>query len=216
MILYHGSTKIITAPTFGFGNIRNDYGQGFYCTEQKELAFEWACADAENGFVNCYNLETEGLKQLNLNDGNYNTLNWIATLLANRSFDTPEGLPSRAKAFLLEHYLLDTDDFDIIRGYRADDSYFTFAKDFISGGLSFERLEVALKLGALGEQITLKSQKAFDALRFIEATPARSEQWHPKYQTRDAVARQSYLNLRHSDAPELETYIIDIMRNGGI
>lgn len=43
MILYHGSDKQITVPTFGAENPRNDYGLGFYCTESIDLAKEWAC-----------------------------------------------------------------------------------------------------------------------------------------------------------------------------
>ena len=38
MIIYHGSEKIIEKPVFGKGNLRNDYGKGFYCTESEELA----------------------------------------------------------------------------------------------------------------------------------------------------------------------------------
>ena len=45
MIIYHGSKNIITKPEFGKGNIANDYGLGFYCTENIELAKEWACSD---------------------------------------------------------------------------------------------------------------------------------------------------------------------------
>ena len=52
MIIYHGSKNIITKPEFGKGNIANDYGLGFYCTENIELAKEWACSDkVTNGYV---------------------------------------------------------------------------------------------------------------------------------------------------------------------
>lgn len=42
--LYHGSQFIIQKPEYGKGARHNDYGKGFYCTEQIELAKEWACA----------------------------------------------------------------------------------------------------------------------------------------------------------------------------
>ena len=42
--LYHGSENIIDVPTYGKGARHNDYGKGFYCTEDIELAKEWACA----------------------------------------------------------------------------------------------------------------------------------------------------------------------------
>lgn len=54
MILYHGSEKIIETPVYGKGNLRNDYGRGFYCTESEELAKEWACSNHRDGFANVY------------------------------------------------------------------------------------------------------------------------------------------------------------------
>ena len=38
IVLYHGSDKILSKPLFGYGKIYNDYGQGFYCTQNSELA----------------------------------------------------------------------------------------------------------------------------------------------------------------------------------
>ena len=40
-ILYHGSEYLIENPQFGKGSLHNDYGRGFYCTENIELAKEW-------------------------------------------------------------------------------------------------------------------------------------------------------------------------------
>lgn len=48
-LIYHGSDKIIKQPQYGFGNVRNDYGQGFYCTEEIERAGEWAAGQSESG-----------------------------------------------------------------------------------------------------------------------------------------------------------------------
>lgn len=216
LTLYHGSESIIPHPNFNFGNIHNDYGQGFYCTEDKDLACEWACATNRNGFANSYSIETGNLKILDLNDGSYTILNWIALLLANRRFDAPSRLASRAKDFLLDRHLPDTESFDIIKGYRADDSHFMFARDFLNGGLSLERLEVAMRLGNLGEQIMVKSQQAFDALSFIDACPVDAKDWHPLYQKRDSAARRDYTTIRNGGTPEYDTYIIDIMRNASL
>ena len=41
-ILYHGSEFLIEKPEFGKGARHNDYGRGFYCAENIELAREWA------------------------------------------------------------------------------------------------------------------------------------------------------------------------------
>ena len=42
MTIYHGSEEIIEHPVFGAGRKNNDFGVGFYCTEDKDLAKEWA------------------------------------------------------------------------------------------------------------------------------------------------------------------------------
>ena len=36
MLLYHGSDHIIEKPEFGAGKKHNDYGRGFYCTQNIE------------------------------------------------------------------------------------------------------------------------------------------------------------------------------------
>ena len=64
-ILYHGSTEIVKNPLYGNGKMYNDYGQGFYCTEEIELAKEWACtedSDDYNRFVISCALVEEGIK----------------------------------------------------------------------------------------------------------------------------------------------------------
>lgn len=57
MVLYHGSPDIIEKPSFGYGNKRNDYGVGFYCTQNIELGREWACSKNPNGILNTYILK---------------------------------------------------------------------------------------------------------------------------------------------------------------
>ena len=39
--VYHGSDHIIERPKYGYGKIYNDYGVGFYCTENQNMAKEW-------------------------------------------------------------------------------------------------------------------------------------------------------------------------------
>lgn len=40
-IIYHRSDHIIERPKFGYGKTYNDYGVGFYCTENSSMAKEW-------------------------------------------------------------------------------------------------------------------------------------------------------------------------------
>ena len=212
MIIYHGSTNIIATPVFGHGKPYNDYGLGFYCTENLELAKEWACAVGSDGFANKYELDTDGLSILYLNGKQYHILNWMSVLLENRTFNISEGISSRAKQYILEHFLPGYKKYDVIIGYRADDSYFSYASDFVENTLSLEDLNTAMKLGKLGEQVVLITKKAFDSLTFVEAVPASGEEYFQKYKERDSKARSEYRDLKKDSNPEEGTYVMDIIR----
>ena len=211
--IYHGSPKVIEQPVFGAGKVHNDYGRGFYCTEHAELAKEWACSSDNDGYANHYQLATKGLTVLNLNTPEYNILNWLAILLENRKFNVAEGLPQRARAYILENFKVDYKKYDIIIGYRANDSYFSYAGDFVNGTLSLSDLSEAMRLGKLGEQVVLKSKKAFDALTFVEAIKAPRQEYFAKYKQRDEEARGKYRQIASKPLAESEIYVIDIIRN---
>ena len=167
LLLYHGSQRIVSKPQFGQGKIYNDYGRGFYCTEDKELAKEWACPTADDGFANSYELETDGLSILDLMDEKFCALHWLCILVNNRKFDLNTPIMRQGVFYLTENFLPDLSNVDVIKGWRADDSYFSFAKAFLSNQISYEQLQGAMKLGNLGEQIFIKSKKAFDAIKYI-------------------------------------------------
>ena len=151
-------------------------------------------------------------KKTYLNGSEYNILNWLAILLENRKFNVAEGLPQRARAYILEHFKVDYKKYDIIVGYRANDSYFSYAGDFVNGTLSLSDLSEAMRLGRLGEQVVLKSKKAFDALTFVEAINAPREKYFAKYRKRDEEARGKYRKIASKPLAEDETYVIDIIR----
>lgn len=210
--IYHGSEKIIMSPEFGKGAKNNDYGRGFYCTEEIELAKEWACGKQNNGYANAYDLELEGLKILNLNDSKYNILNWLALLANHRTYWQNGSIAERAKDYIKENFLLDIADYDIIIGYRADDSYFSFAQDFVSGVISLQKLSNAMRLGKLGEQIVLKSEKAFEQIEFIDYEIADAEEYYTKKKNRERIARKEYRSSKKNKANINELFILDIMR----
>ena len=66
--IYHGSENIIKEPIFGYGKTYNDYGLGFYCTEEIDMAKEWGVNSDMNGYANIYEIETTPLNILDLND----------------------------------------------------------------------------------------------------------------------------------------------------
>jgi len=212
--VYHGSQHIIEKPVFGAGNPRNDYGTGFYCTKEVDLAKEWACTEEKDGYANIYALETSGLKICRLLGEEYNILNWLALLLQNRYFRISNDVAGNAKAYLITKFLPDVKDADIIIGYRADDSYFSFANSFLNSLLSLEQLEAAMYLGELGEQTVLVSKKAFSQIHFEGFQAADRKIYYPKRTARDKDARQAYKKQRSLKQTLDAVYILDILREG--
>ncbi|MGN0334690.1 MAG: DUF3990 domain-containing protein, partial [Lachnospiraceae bacterium] len=138
--IYHGSEKIVEQPTFGEGKKNNDFGLGFYCTESEELAKEWAVSSLRNGFSNRYTLDAEYLNILDLNSPDYTILNWIAVLVEHRLFSIKTPVARRAKRYLIDNFSVNVNAYDLITGYRADDSYFDYAESFLNNGISVEQL----------------------------------------------------------------------------
>ncbi len=215
MTIFHGSEYIIEKPEYGKGSKFNDYGQGFYCTEHIELAKEWACTSKHGGYANKYTIDSNGLQIIDLNCDSYNILNWLAILLENRQFDVDTQITQSARDYILTNYLPEYGNADIITGYRADDSYFLFACDFINNGLTLRQLSKAMHLGELGEQIVIRSQKAFERLRFAGYEIAQREEYYKKRKMRDDKAKTAYRTERgvKSDIAE-DIYIMDIIRQG--
>lgn len=209
--LFHGSSKIIETPLFGYGKPYNDYGLGFYCTDSLEMAKEWGVGKEQDGYANCYEIDCEGLQILDLNAPEYCILHWLTILLQNREFDVPSGLALEAKEYLLANFAIDYEHYDIITGYRADDSYFSFAQDFINGTISYRQLNNAMHLGKLGQQFVLKSKVAFDRIRFIGSEIADSSEWYAKKMLRDQTARRNYFSVERNKRQRGDIYITQIM-----
>ena len=134
--LYHGSQEIIETPRFGLGKKNNDFGQGFYCTESEELAKEWATSAGRDGYANRYLVDAEYLRILNLNSPEYTVLNWIAVLIEHRLFTPSTPVESQARNYLIRNFSVNVNAYDIVTGYRADDSYYDFAAAFLSNTIS--------------------------------------------------------------------------------
>ncbi len=215
MIIYHGSKDIIKKPEFGKGNKKNDYGLGFYCTENVELAKEWACSNNEtNGYANQYEIDLSDYKVLDLREEKYSILNWMALLLKFRTFDVNTPISVQAKEYILENFYVDVEEYDVIIGYRADDSYFSFAKDFINNTISVEQLAEAMRLGELGIQIVLKSKKAFDTVKYISYELAECKEYYVKRVSRDKKARETYLSGHRQNLVSDGLFVMDIIRKG--
>ena len=210
-IIYHGSDHIIEKPKFGYGKPYNDYGVGFYCTENPNMAKEWGVGIDHNGYANQYGIECDGLTILDLNAPNYTMLHWLTILLENREFDASTPLAAEAKEYLLKNFHLNYKSSDIIIGYRADDSYFSFASDFINGAISYRQLCNAMRLGKLGQQFVLKSKAAFERLEFLGYETADSKEWYKKKAFRDQTARRQYFDVERNRRQRGDLYITTIL-----
>ena len=212
-VIYHGSQQIVEVPKFGIGKKYNDYGQGFYCTENIELAKEWACPVKNDGYANKYILHLDGMNVMHLTKGEFNILNWLAILLSNRKFDITSPVGNSAREFILSRFMPDTTNVDVMIGYRADDSYFSFAEDFVNNTISLRDLNRAMQLGTLGEQIVLLSERSFKQIEFSNYEIADYREYYFKRAERDQNARASYANQKKNLQQLMnDIFILDIIR----
>ena len=215
--LYPGSDKFLEMPSHDFEHIgATDYGKyGFYCTQDIEAAKEWACKSGSTGFLCEYEIDDRGLKILDLTDMNrFNVLNWFAILCNNREFDSRfKQLYKTRIDFLISSYLnIDINEYDVVIGYRADDDYFSFPTGFIQGDLLLESLEEVYKLGDLGLQYVLMSQKAFTKLKYLSTKPVESK-YARLYKSRIGLAVDKYNEILLHDLNSDGTRITDLMKN---
>lgn len=183
--VFHGSDHIIKMPRYLGGKADNDYGNGFYTTEYEDRARSWAALNGspEKSIVNVYQLEVESLRVLDLNA--CGVLAWIAEVVANRG--TNQETTNIVGRRLVDLYRPDDTGCDIIKGYRADDSYTQVVEAFLLNQINIYEVERLFYKGSLGNQIFLKSQKAFHHIKWQESYQAEYEE---KYKNTDMYARR--------------------------
>lgn len=208
LTLYHGSPNPTLEPQFGKGREHHDYGKGLYLTPDIQLARECAVCNETDGYLYKLDLDIESLNVLDFDE--YDPLIWIAELMSHREADDSIRYKRFAPQFV-EKYKLDTSTYDIIKGWRADASYFLIAKRFVRDELDASLLREALKLGDLGIQYCIKSKQAFEALKQVyDPVEEISMDIHlEKYNERDLAARKSLYDLINSERNTLK----DTFRN---
>lgn len=185
MKVFHGSDHVVKVPVYLGGKPDNDYGNGFYTTEYEDRARSWAALNGttEKSIVNAYELDMAGLKVLDLND--CGILAWISEVVSNRGMNQEAaGIVGER---LVESYKVNTEPFDIIKGYRADDSYTQVIEAFLMNQLNICEVERLFYKGSLGNQIFLKSERAFDNIQWVESYEVTL---HEKDKQSDLYARR--------------------------
>lgn len=167
--VFHGSDHIVEHPIYLGGKEDNDYGNGFYTTEYEERAASWAALNGnpDSSIVNVYQLDMRELNILDLNE--CGVLAWIAEVAAHRGADQEASAIVADR--LIEKYRVDSAGYDIIRGYRADDSYTQVIEAFLLNQVNIYEVERLFYKGSLGNQIFLKSSKAFQNIKWISSYP---------------------------------------------
>ena len=212
-ILYYGSKTMFQKPIFGYGNPSNDYGLGFYLSDDLKTAKMWAGQYDDGGFVLVFKIDFDKLDILHLgSDSEVEILNWI-TLLAKNRFD----VASREKNkdvlnWLIKHFDVDLTGHDLVIGYRADDAYFRYARDFVEGNLSLEKLSEAMKLGKLGLQYVLMSKKAYELISFQSFEMVKKNE---DYSLLRRKALDDYHRIKAEDNRFKNTFIGDLMKKYG-
>jgi hypothetical protein len=157
-------------------------------------------------------LDTEYLRILSLNSPDYTSLNWVAVLVEHRLFSIKTPVARRAKQYLIEHFGINVNAYDLITGYRADDSYFDYAEAFLNNAITVGQLSRAMQLGKLGEQIVIKSKFAFSKIKYEGFEAAKKDLFYVLRKARDDEANQTYLDILEEESDGL--YIQDIIRGG--
>lgn len=209
MKLFYGADKLIRSPRHGLGNPTNDYGLGLYLTPDFGMAELWASKFPNGGYAMAFDVDLSGLNILRLDDATDEAvLRWI-TILVQFRFDKLAKVEFKDRIEeLRRRFYVDVNAYDVIIGYRADDSYFNYARGFLANTLSLEVLGEAMKLGKLGTQVVLKSPKAFEHIRFVESKPIPHSTMYEQFRR---LTLDQFHILKTTDK-DTNTFIRDILR----
>lgn len=213
--LYHGSPNAAVKPEYGLGDVRHDFGKGFYLTDSPELAKEWSVyrPKSQDGWVHAFDLELNGLKVLDFRQAD-KVFAWVAELMKHRDADESAAYRRRAPSFI-KKFGIDTESCDVLVGWRADASYFYIVKAFVRGEVDADCLPDLLKLGGFGVQYVVKSQAAYAQLRPLPELrqAVRFDEHHVAYEMRDGAARVRMRELIADPSfNRLERLFVDFVR----
>ena len=149
MFLYHVGFSEIKTPDVKHGRLNADFGQGFYTSSDKDFSEKWAKKrKSEDTIFNAYELDETNLKIKRF----IRNKEWFDYIFSNRNFK--------------EDYL---SEFDVIIGPIANDTIYDTWGILTSGLIDSNKALEILCVGPQYEQVTLKTQKAVDNLKFLSS-----------------------------------------------
>lgn len=187
MILYHGTASIFEKPDLSFSREDIDFGVGFYCTEDLEMAKIWA-SNKNRSIVNTYEFDLSDLKIYHFEANE----EWLKFIQGNR----------------LGEETKDYSSYDILIGPTADDKLFATLNRFIDGEYTAEEAVDVINIMGYNNQIVLRNDKAIDNIKFKERI------FIPKMEKIDLKRKNS---LRYSNRMRDEIKIVrEILRKNGV
>lgn len=156
--VYHGTTCIVKNPLCHIGRDNLDFGKGFYVTDLKKQAINWATRIVNIGlpqWLNIYEINQTYIRN-NAKCKIFTAYDkeWLDFIVDSRNGKKPWR------------------GFDYIEGGIADDRVITTIEDYINGDISMEFALKRLSEHRPNNQICITSQKIIDTcLRFINVEP---------------------------------------------
>lgn len=156
MELYHVGFEIIKKPKINVGRKNADFGIGFYLSDDKNFSMCWARKRYnQKTYIIVYELDTTDLKIKKFRKDKY----WFRYIYLNR-----QGFKDRYK------------DYDVMIGPIANDTIFETYGVITSGVFSDEQSLELMKIGNRYNQVVIKSEKALNNLKFVEAKQIKDEE----------------------------------------
>lgn len=164
--LYHSSNKVIEKPYLGGGELTNDYGSGFYCTTDGEIVQIQEYATWNINIINEYSIDISNLAILNLTE--LDIIYWITLITTYRGINVSSENLNKLK----QKYMIDLDKYDCVYGWRCDGTISTVINNFFMENITSDAIYEAIKTELIQSEFVLKSQHAFDKLKFINSRTA--------------------------------------------
>lgn len=212
MIVYQGSDKIVDQPHILEASKKADFGQGFYCVASENMAAEWSATYSQYGYVNQYEFTPGRLHVVDLCDGNYTILSWLAVVLKYRNLDMKSTLTLERRDYIVENFFPDISSADVIKGLRADNSNFYIARQFLNNAISLSTLQEAMYQPESNAQMVLKTPKALKKVIFLKADPILWHAYFTSAMERDLSLRQDFLIQKARERVSEEIFITDIVK----
>ncbi|MBQ9230341.1 MAG: DUF3990 domain-containing protein [Prevotella sp.] len=155
-IVYHGGTSVVKQPLCAVGRDNLDFGKGFYLTDMKSQATDWATRIANIGlpqWLNIYELDDDldGFRQKFFKAYDVEWLHFIA--------QSRKGMMPWSK-------------YDVIEGGVADDRVVDTIEFFLNGDITEEMALKRLSLHQPNNQICILNQRVIDkCLHFVSSEP---------------------------------------------